>query len=201
MAEEHVAPTAVTAWLDPVCPFTWNAARWLQAAADAGGADIQWRLLSLAVLNEGRDVPEHLQERMRDSRRVGRLMTAIGKDLGAAAFVDAYFAFGTWYFDHGAAVDENLAGKVLAAVGAVQIAPAVLDDSSLDGLVAQSHRAGQDAYGGTAGSPLLTVGGRTFFGPVFTDLPEPQSAAETFAALVMLAGMEQFTQLERPRVH
>jgi 2-hydroxychromene-2-carboxylate isomerase len=201
MSEEHVTQTAVTLWLDPVCPFTWNTARWLRAAADAGGVDIDWRLLSLAVLNENRDVPEHLQQRMRDSRRVGRLMAAIRRALDAAAFADAYFAFGTWYFEQGVAVDEDLAGKVLAAVGAVRITPAVLDDSSLDELVAQSHQAGQDAYGGTAGSPMLTVGGRTFFGPVFTDLPEPRAAAETFAALATLAGMEQFTQLERPRVH
>jgi hypothetical protein len=201
VAEEQPEPTAVTLWLDPVCPFTWNTARWLQAAADAGGVDIDWRLLSLAVLNECRDMPEHLQQRMRDSRRVGRLMTAILRDLGAAAFVDAYFAFGAWHFDQGAAVDEELAGKVLAAAGAVRIGPAVLEDSSLDDLVARSHQAGQDAYGGTGGSPMLTVGGHTFFGPVFTDPPEPRAAAETFAALATLAGMEQFTQLERPRVH
>lgn len=199
--QETADPTAVTLWLDPVCPFTWNTARWLRAAAETGAVAIDWRLLNLAVLNEGRELPAPQQARMADSRRVGRLMAAIRRDLGVEALADAYFAFGADYFDRPAPVDENLAAAVLAAVGAAGIAPSVLDDASLDDLVAQSHQAGQDAYGATGGSPLLTVNGHTFFGPVFTELPAVESAATDFAALVTLTAMPQFTQVERPRVH
>nr|WP_155910829.1 MULTISPECIES: hypothetical protein [unclassified Mycolicibacterium] len=188
-------------WLDPVCPFTWNTARWLQAAAEAGGAAIDWRLLNLAVLNEGRELPAAQQARMGDSRRVGRLMAAIRRDLGGDALMTAYFTFGEAYFDQSAPVDRELADKVLAAVGASQITPAVLDDDALDGVVAQSHQAAQDAYGATGGSPLLTTGGHTFFGPVFTELPALESVTADFAALVTLTAMPQFTQIERPRVH
>ena len=194
-------PTTVTLWLDPVCPFTWNTARWLQAAAEAGGAAIDWRLLNLAVLNEGRELPAPQQARMADSRRVGRLMAAIHRDLGAAALVTAYLTFGEAYFDQSAPVGPELADKVLAAVGASAITSAVLDDGSLDELVAQSHQAAQDAYGATGGSPLLTIGGHTFFGPVFTELPALESVAADFAALVTLTTMPQFTQIDRPRVH
>ncbi|MUL49369.1 DsbA family protein [Mycobacterium sp. CBMA293] len=191
----------MTLWLDPVCPFTWNTARWLQAAAEAGGAAIDWRLLNLAVLNEGRELPAAQQARMGDSRRVGRLMAAIRRDLGGDALMTAYFTFGEAYFDQSAPVDRELADKVLAAVGASQITPAVLDDDALDGVVAQSHQAAQDAYGATGGSPLLTTGGHTFFGPVFTELPALESVTADFAALVTLTAMPQFTQIERPRVH
>ncbi|MUL65470.1 hypothetical protein BOO86_13410 [Mycobacterium sp. CBMA 234] len=191
----------MTLWLDPVCPFTWNTARWLQAAAEAGGAAIDWRLLNLAVLNEGRELPAAQQARMGDSRRIGRLMTAIRRDLGVDALVTAYFTFGEAYFDQSAPVDRELADKVMAAVGASQITPAVLDDDTLDGVVAQSHQAAQDAYGATGGSPLLTINGHTFFGPVFTELPALESVATDFAALVTLTAMPQFTQIERPRVH
>lgn len=194
-------PTAVTLWLDPVCPFTWNTARWLRAAAESGTVVIDWRLLNLAVLNEGRELPAPQRARMTDSRRVGRLMAAIRRDLGVEALADAYFAFGADYFDRSAPVDENLAATVLAAVGAAGIAPSVLDDASLDDLVTQSHQSGQDAYGAIGGSPLLTVNGHTFFGPVFTELPATESAATDFAALVTLTAMPQFTQIERPRVH
>lgn len=196
-----VTPTAVTLWLDPVCPFTWNTARWLQAAAEAGGAAIDWRLLNLAVLNEGRELPAPQQARMADSRLVGRLMAAIHRDLGVDALVTAYFAFGEAYFDQSAPVDQALAAKVLAAVGASELTPAVLDDASWDALVTQSHEAGQDAYGATGGSPLLTINGHTFFGPVFTELPSLDTVATDFAALVTLTAMPQFTQIERPRVH
>jgi 2-hydroxychromene-2-carboxylate isomerase len=200
-SEQAGEPTAVTLWLDPVCPFTWNTARWLQAAAEAGVAAIDWRLLNLAVLNEGRELPAPQQARMADSRRVGRLMAAIRRDVGVEALVTAYFTFGEAYFDHSAPVDQALAAKVLAAVGAAEITPAVLDDDSLDELIAQSHQAAQDAYGATGGSPLLTINSHTFFGPVFTELPALESVASDFAAVVTLTAMPQFTQIERPRVH
>lgn len=201
MAIRETDPTAVTLWLDPVCPFTWNTARWLRAAAEGDTVVIDWRLLNLAVLNEGRELPAPQQARMADSRRIGRLMAAIRRDLGVEALAAAYLVFGAAYFDRSAPVDQKLAATVLAAVGATGIAPSVLDDASLDDLVAQSHQAGQDAYGATGGSPLLTVNGHTFFGPVFTELPATESAATDFAALVTLTAMPQFTQIERPRVH
>ena len=49
------APDTVTLWLDPVCPFSWNTARWLSTAAEKAGLDIEWRLMSLAILNAGRE--------------------------------------------------------------------------------------------------------------------------------------------------
>lgn len=204
MADQHAVgdnPTAVTLWLDPVCPFTWNTARWLTSAAAAGRAEISWRLLNLAVLNEGREMPSHLQQRMRDSRSIGRLMSAIRRDLGEDAMVAAYFTFGGRHFDEGVPVNDDLVKEVLTAAGASGLTPDVVDDAALDVLVAQSHQAGQDAYGAVGGSPMLTIGGHTFFGPVFAELPATAAAPETFTALATLAAVPQFSQLERPRNH
>ncbi|MGA8124133.1 MAG: hypothetical protein WB967_07895, partial [Mycobacterium sp.] len=77
-------------WLDPVCPFSWNTARWLTAAADKAGFDIEWRLMSLAILNEGRELPPPQRARMEDSRQVGRLMAALHDELGAGLMGRAY---------------------------------------------------------------------------------------------------------------
>jgi hypothetical protein len=49
--------TAVTMWLDPVCPFSWNTARWLDEVAGNAEFEIDWQLMSLAILNEGRELP------------------------------------------------------------------------------------------------------------------------------------------------
>ncbi len=83
-------PTTVSIWLDPVCPFSWNTARWLKGLAGERGLTIDWRLMSLAVLNEGRELPAPQQARMRDSRRIGRLMAAIGHKHGAEAMGFSY---------------------------------------------------------------------------------------------------------------
>lgn len=89
----------VRIWLDPVCPFSWNTARWLDTVAGQSGLLVDWQLMNLAVLNEGRELPPAQQARMDDSRQVGRLMTGIYHELGQRGLYAAYFAFGELYFD------------------------------------------------------------------------------------------------------
>src|SRR5919109_605738 len=39
-------------FFDPECPWTWRASRWLGDVSEARGLTVEWRPLSLAVLNE-----------------------------------------------------------------------------------------------------------------------------------------------------
>ncbi|OBG96410.1 hypothetical protein A5697_21825 [Mycobacterium sp. E3251] len=192
-------PTRVTLWLDPVCPFSWNTARWLRAVAEKTGIAVDWQLMNLAVLNEGRELPPPQQARMRDSQHVGRLMAAIAREKGAPGWADAYFAFGERYFDRSEPLDDDLVAHVLATVGARDTTAAAIGDESLDGLVRQAHRAGQDALGETGGSPILRIDGHAFFGPVLTALPDPAASIALFDAVTTLAATAEFSQLQRPR--
>ena len=188
----------VTLWLDPVCPFSWNTARWLDAVAEKTGSAIDWQLMSLAVLNEGRELPPAQQARMRDSLKVGRLMAAIAREQGTAGWTAAYFAFGERYFDRSEPLNDSLVAHVLttAGVGATAVA---MSNTSLDEFVREQHQAGQDALGETGGSPILRIDGHTFFGPVLTALPDAETATALFHAVGTLAATPQFTQLQRPR--
>ena len=188
----------VTLWLDPVCPFSWNTARWLRAVAEKTGSAIDWQLMSLAVLNEGRELPPAQQTRMRDSLKVGRLMGAIAREQGTAGWTAAYFAFGERYFDRSEPLNDSLVAHVLttAGVGATAVA---MSNTSLDEFVREQHQAGQDALGETGGSPILRIDGHTFFGPVLTALPDAEAATALFHAVGTLAATPQFTQLQRPR--
>jgi 2-hydroxychromene-2-carboxylate isomerase len=194
-------PSTVTLWLDPVCPFSWNTARWLTAAADKAGFDIAWRLMNLATLNEGRELPPPQQARMHDSQKVGRLMVALRGEVGADAMPKAYFAFGHRYFDQSAALSDELVDHVAAAVGAKHVSAAALTDASLDVAVKESHRASQEALGETGGSPLITIDGHTMFGPVFTSVPAPHATLTVLDAVATLVRTPQFSQLQRPRNH
>lgn len=192
---------AVTLWLDPVCPFSWNTARWLTAAADKAGFEIELRLMNLAVLNEGRQLPPPQQARMNDSQKVGRLMVALRDEVGMSALTRAYFAFGQLYFDRSAAIDDELVDHVVRTAGAHRTTAAALADASLDAAVRQSHELSQNALGDIGGSPLVTIGGRTVFGPVFASVPDPDRTLTVFNAVTALVLTPQFSQLERPRVH
>ncbi|BCZ21500.1 DsbA family protein [Mycobacterium senriense] len=195
---DRTAPT-VTLWLDPVCPFSWNTARWLRAVAQATGLSIDWRLMSLAVLNEGRELPPAQQARMRDSRQIGRLMAAVMREHGAAGWTAAYFAFGERYFDRSEPVSADLVAQVLMAAGARGATAAAVSDASFDDLIRTQHEAGQQALGETGGSPILRIGEHTLFGPVLTALPDAHAATAVFDAVATLAATPQFAQLQRPR--
>ena len=191
---------SVTMWFDPVCPFSWNTARWLVKGSGAVGFDIDWQLANLAILNEGRELPPTQQARMVDSRRIGRLMAAVRRETGSAGLAAAYFTFGEHYFDRSpGAVDDELIEKVLHSANTGAVSAAALTDSSLDELVAKSHAAGQAALGETGGSPIVSVDGHAFFGPVLTSVPTDDQTVPLFTALATLATTSSFTQLQRPR--
>lgn len=197
MPDDPTSP-AVTIWFDPVCPYSWNTARWLKAVADKTGAVIEWRLMSLAVLNEGKEMPAKQQSRMRDSERIGRLMAAIRDQHGNEGLATAYFAFAERYLDRSEPIDDRLVTQVLDAVKSWDVSVDVLSDASWDELVRRSHRAGQDALGETGGSPITRINGHTFFGPVLTAPPEPGVVQALFDAVAALGAVPQFAQLQRP---
>ncbi|WP_375488079.1 hypothetical protein [uncultured Mycobacterium sp.] len=199
MVQPRSRPTEVTMWFDPVCPFSWITARWLNATAAKLGFDVDWQLMNLAVLNEGKPLPPAQQARMNDSRQIGRLMAGIRRDKGSPGLAEAYFAFGERYFDHAASLDDQLVDYVLAAAAADGTSVAALSDASLDDLVHSSHQAGQDALGETGGSPIVRIAGNTLFGPVLTAMPAGDMFIPLFDAIATLASTEQFAQLQRPR--
>ena len=53
MSETTASIGNVTFWFDPSCPYTWRTSRWLLAVTGARDLTIDWRLMSLAILNEG----------------------------------------------------------------------------------------------------------------------------------------------------
>ena len=54
----------VEMWLDPICPWAWMTSRWLMQVEQVRPVEVTWSVMSLAVLNEGRELPPQYVELM-----------------------------------------------------------------------------------------------------------------------------------------
>lgn len=188
----------VDLYLDPVCPFSWVTSRWLLDAARATHTPVTLRQMSLAVLNEGKDLQDQQKRMMERSRRLGRLFAAVTTKHGPDGFARLYDAFGA----HIRVQDEEMtAGEIEQILGACDLEESLsgaLEDSGLDEEVRRAHQASQDALGGSAGSPIIAVHGRGFHGPVMTRIPGHEDGVRLFDAVLVAAQSPEFATLQRP---
>jgi 2-hydroxychromene-2-carboxylate isomerase len=188
----------VTFFFEPVCPWTWRASRWLTAVAEARSLDVEWRPLSLLVLNGGPD-EEHGDELIVTHRAL-RLVEHLHRAGRQADIARFYGALGQLAHEEGFAIDDELvAGAVrFANLGAEG---AALDDPSLDAAVRASTEAALQAAGPGVGSPVILPSNaeRGFHGPVLKSVPDKKDGLALWEAVEAMAPIDGFFEIKRGR--
>jgi 2-hydroxychromene-2-carboxylate isomerase len=190
----------VDLWVDPICPWAWITSRWLLETQKVRDVEVRFHTMSLAVLNDGRELPEEYVDMMKKAWGPVRIMIALEERYGNEKLEPFYSAFGRRFHVQGER--DDLLATAQAALSDAGLDEKLVDaaaNDEFDDELRASHLAGMDPVGFDVGTPVVHVGDVAFFGPVVTPAPKGEAAGTLFDGVVAVASSPGFYELKRTR--
>ncbi len=186
-------------WFDPLCPWCWITSRWILEAEQVRPIDVHFHIMSLAVLNEGKDIPEAYREMLANAMEPVRVLAAAVDRHGEQVLAPLYTAMGTQRHTNADPDLSSVISKGLAAAGLEADLAEAAQSTEFDEEIRRSHREGMAKVGDDVGTPTIHVNGVAFFGPVLSRIPRGEEAGRVWDGVVALAGYPHFFELKRTR--
>jgi len=186
-------------WFDPICPWAWIASRWMLEVREVRPVDVHWHVMSLAYLNSGRDLPEDYRARMDEAWGPVRVCIAAAKEYGDDVLLPLYTALGNRFHLEKLPKDRDTVEAALAEVGLPRDLADAMTTDAFDAELKASHHEGIDQVGVEVGTPVISVDGVAFFGPVVSPIPRGEAAGRLWDGVVLVAGTDGFFELKRSR--
>jgi protein-disulfide isomerase-like protein with CxxC motif len=196
---ESADRTPVDFWFDPLCPWAWMSSRWLLEVEKVRRIRPSFHVMSLAYLNEDKDIPEDYRKMLEPAWGPVRVAVAAAHAEGDEILLPLYTALGRRIHLEGRSIDRALVEESLEEVGLPVALADAMDSTDYDDDLKKSHHAGMDQVGTDVGTPVISVDGVAFFGPVVTPAPKGEDAGRLWDGVLLVAGTPGFYELKRTR--
>ncbi len=195
---------------DPVCPWAWLTSRWVAEVARQRDLDVDWRFISLRLVNAEkdyeRDFPAGYTAVHGSGQKLLRVAAAAREASGRQVVGDLYTTFGGDIHVRGRRseiVDHYDAGfpDYLRSVGLSDDLVAAANDERLDAVLQADTDDALSRTGKDVGTPIIsfTHDGVTssFFGPVISRVPRGDEALRLWDAVWAVATFPGLSELKR----
>ena len=186
-------------WFDPSCPWAWITSRWILEVQAQRDIEVKWNIFSLAVLNEGRELKPEYRKRIDKSWGPVRVIAAAKKKNGYEVVLPLYTEIGTLFHPGAKPVAKETISEALQNQ---KLDPTLIDfydTNDFDQDLRDSTKAGLDLVGDDVGTPIISIEGVAFFGPVLTPAPKGNEALKLWDGVVAAASLPGFFELKRTR--
>lgn len=173
--------------------------RWLLEVEKVRDVKTTFHIMSLGVLNEGKDISEEYAEHMTETWAPVRVALAIEERAGSEKLAEFYTAIGTRLHNNG---EDNSRALIEAALADVDLPTEMADAGETDAndeALRRSHHEGMDPVGDEVGTPVMHINGMALFGPVMSPAPKGEQAGKLFDGFALITAYDGFYELKRTR--
>jgi hypothetical protein len=195
---------------DPVCPWAWLTSRWVVEVAGQRHLDVNWRFISLRLVNAEKDYERDFSPGYVAAHTTGqkllRVAAALRERDGRAPIGDLYTTFGGDIHVRGRRAEifeqwEEGFPDYLRSIGLSDDLVAAANDDRWDAVLQADTDEALSRTGKDVGTPIIsfTKDGvmSSFFGPVISRVPRGAEALRLWDAVSEIAMFPGLSELKR----